>query len=271
MPRRPSISTRIASSPSGRRTALRAAPTRDTRRQARREPSATYGGLLTITSNAHVLRQRLEPSTRVDPHVRAPRGRARPGWPVRRRAHRRSTSVIHTVVPVERQLGGERQADRTRPGAEVGERTRAPARPRASSIATSATSSVSGRGISTRRSTARSSRRNAQRPSTYCSGSPRGSGRPCASRWATIRSVAGSSRTASNSSPSSAVATSHIQRASCRRSPAPRWSRPTARAPRAVPRSQSSDSASCRARSSAAAHPRRGRGRRRARRQGGRR
>ena len=42
----------------------------------------------------------------------------------------------------------------------------------ASAIAVSATSSVSGRGISTRESTARSSRRKPHRPSTYCNGSP---------------------------------------------------------------------------------------------------
>ena len=43
---------------------------------------------------------------------------------------------------------------------------------RASPIAVSATSSVSGRGISTRASTARSRRLKPQRPSTYCKGSP---------------------------------------------------------------------------------------------------
>ena len=48
------------------------------------------------------------------------------------------------------------------------------------------------------------------------SGSPLRYRASIASRWTTIRSVTGSSRTASNSSPSSPSATSHSHRASCR-------------------------------------------------------
>ena len=83
------------------------------------------------------------------------------------------------------QLARERERDRTRAGAEVGDRvvrrarrptgrsrpTRSPSRT-TSSIASCATTSVSGRGISTRGSTSRSSPQKLHAPSTYCSGSP---------------------------------------------------------------------------------------------------
>ena len=101
-----------------------------------------------------------------------------------------------------RPLGGDRQPDRTAARSEVGHRgpsvvrtAVAPVRRRRVREMTDAvelgqrcstTCSVSGRGISTRRSTSRSRVRKPQRPSTYCSGSPadrrssmrRRSGRP---------------------------------------------------------------------------------------------
>ena len=92
-------------------------------------------------------------------------------------------------------LHGDRQRDRARrrcpgrPHASVGSR---PPRASSSSRATSTTDSVSGRGISTRRSTIRSSRRNPQEPSTYCSGSPAARRATMSSKRATPRSVASS-------------------------------------------------------------------------------
>ena len=84
---------------------------------------------------------------------------------------------------------------------------------RAQATAISATSSVSGLGISTRRSTSRSSRRKLQCPNTYCSGSPTASRASIASRWATPRSPAGNASTSVNSSPNAPLASSHSQRA----------------------------------------------------------
>ena len=112
--------------------------------------------------------------------------------------------------------------------------TRGSGCPAASSRATSTTSSVSGRGISTRRSTSRSSRRKAQCPSTYWSGSPARRRATMASSRATARCVAGSSSPSTHSAPSRPLASWHSQRASPSspsssaargEEPAPRWSR----------------------------------------------
>ena len=120
-------------------------------------------------------------------------------------------------------LGRERQRDGARAGAEVDDATRPGRRARrAASSWRSAVDdpSVSGRGISTRRSTSRSSVRNAQRPSTYCSGSP-------ASRRATMRVERGDAPLGGRRRPRPAparrrrspLASSTIQRASLRRHP----------------------------------------------------
>ena len=86
---------------------------------------------------------------------------------------------------------------------------RAPSTALANSMATPATSSVSGRGISTRSSTKRSRCRNAHRPRTYCSGSPVRYRPTMASRCATMRSVTSSSRASSTRSTDTATSTSH--------------------------------------------------------------
>ncbi len=123
------------------------------------------------------------------------------------------TSVIHTVVPtVGSSYANARPiAPDPVPRSAI---TRVGPTSDAFSSAASATSSVSGRGIRTRRSTASVMRRNAHSPSTYCNGSPSRSRASIASRWLTMRTVAGSSRRARNSSPSTdPEATSHSHRA----------------------------------------------------------
>ena len=90
-------------------------------------------------------------------------GRARRGWPAPPRA-RRPTRRWPRPRRGRRQLGGERQRDRARAGAEVGDAQHAaPSRSRARwrSSARSTTCSVSGRGMSTRPVDHRSSVRNA--------------------------------------------------------------------------------------------------------------
>ena len=144
-------------------------------------------------------------------------------------ARRRDTSVAHTST---RRPAARRPATgRSRPtaGAEVDDARPAPAATGPASMATPATTSVSGRGISTRRSTIRSRRRNAQRPSTYCSGSPADRRATIASRWATARSVAGSSST-------------RVDSRRRRRSPPRTASGPAGRSPTAAGRSRPSSS-----------------------------
>ena len=130
------------------------------------------------------------------------------------------TSVIHTVVPTRGSSYASARPIAPDPVPRSAT-TRVGPTPDAFSSATSATSSVSGRGISTRRSTASVMRRNVHSPSTYCSGSPRRRRASIASRWLTMRTVAGSSRRARNSSPSADPdATSHSHRAWARSSTA---------------------------------------------------
>ena len=83
-----------------------------------------------------------------------------------------------------------------------------------SANANSATPSVSGRGINTRASTAKSSVRKPHRPSTYCRGSPPSRRSSIASKWATPRFKAGRSRTRANSPGSAPEASSTMHRAS---------------------------------------------------------
>ncbi len=122
-------------------------------------------------------------------------------------------------------LGHQRQGDGSRPGAQVDRqqgssasgstRLDAPARSRSSSSsAQPATSSVSGRGISTRRSTSRSRVRKPHTPTTYCSGSPARRRSTMASNHATARVVARSPRPRTYSAPSNPPARSTMRRAS---------------------------------------------------------
>src|SRR4051794_37344433 len=121
-------------------------------------------------------------------------------------------SVIHTVTP---SAGSSIASDRPiaplpvpRSAHRIGSSI-----DRARCRATSTTSSVSGRGISTRRSTIKSRCRKPHRPSTYCNGSPLPRRANIESRWATPRWLADSSSASRNSSASRPDATSHIQRA----------------------------------------------------------
>ena len=83
-----------------------------------------------------------------------------------------SASSASAIAPEPVPRSATRRASARRRPAEVGAAPGAARAARASSIATSHDLSVSGRGISTRRSTSRSSPRNDHEPSTYCSGSP---------------------------------------------------------------------------------------------------
>ena len=91
-----------------RRTAPRPAPSRgrtasrsgDRRRDVRRVATPPR------RSPRRSARQRRRTTALADPNVAPLAGRCRRGWPGRRRARRRDTSVIHTVGPVEREFGG---------------------------------------------------------------------------------------------------------------------------------------------------------------------
>ena len=158
--------------------------------------------------------QRVEPRAVGEAHRWPRHARCRRGWPGRRRARRPTASVSHTS---SRRRGPSSVASDSPiaplPVPRSAQRDRARQRDEPAAIAASATSSVSGRGISTRRSTIRSRWRNDQWPSTYCSGSPRASRASIASRWATTaRSPARRARrgTRRRRSP---LAFSHSQRA----------------------------------------------------------
>ena len=146
--------------------------------------SAMYGGFDTITrslprssgGNASV------PGPRVQPHARRRRSRCRRRWharrPTRRRSRRWPTPRRRAArVPAPSAIAPE-PVPRSATAYDVSAASHASCFPRraprrtASSIAVCATTSVSGRGTSTRRSTSRSSPRKSHRPSTYCSGSP---------------------------------------------------------------------------------------------------
>ena len=191
--RRPATITPMSSSPSApANNAVGRFPFGDRRRRRRASRSRCTAGSTRSRRRRH--RQAARRTTS--------RGATRTLRPARPRPARfaRATSsasalasVIHTVVPSS---GSSNASDRPiapRSGPEVGDRA-GRADGRASSIATPATSSVSGRGISTRWSIASSMWRKLHCPSTYCSGSPAANRASIASRWATIRSVGRSSR-----------------------------------------------------------------------------
>ena len=242
----PATTRRMASSPSAPANSARGSHSAtDASRSA--SPSATYGGLLTITSNR-------SPAGSASNHDRCRPGRC--GRPADPRQVR--TSDCERVVadvgdpdrrPLERQLGRQRQPDRARAGAEVGDRrggatprpARSPTRRRARSPAAGSAPGgrPPGRGGGSPPYRARTA---AARPLDSGRPSHRG-GRPSA------RSPARRDR-ATNSSPSSAVATSHSHRASWRAPNTSAGLRPEL-ADRDVPsRRQPSNSASWRARSS---------------------
>ena len=168
-----------------RRSPARPAARGATSAEARRtRDSATYGGFETTSRR----RPRRAPgsASNHEPRARRTRVAGRPGAGqvgardgegvvARRRCAHTSASgsslasaSANAPEPVPRSAI-EYVVCRPRP--RVGAPRRAPSRT-ASSIATCAVTSVSGRGISTRRSTSRSSPRNGQTPSTYWSGSP---------------------------------------------------------------------------------------------------
>ena len=194
------------------------------------EPTSTYGGL----RHDHVEPPRRPATLRTRSRGRCGRcgrrGRGRRGSPGRRRARRRLASVIQTVVPSS---GSSTASDSPIAPDPVPRSATVRVGPndRASSIADSGDQSRSPVGGSAP----------AGRPSARGGGSPTGRARTAAarrspsrasiaSRWATIRSVAGSSRLDANSSAVDARrATSHNHRAAHAIRRPSRSSPPTAR------------------------------------------
>ena len=179
-------------------------------------PSAMYGGLLTMTSTA----PRSEPSSapyQLPWAKRAPIA-ALPAPAAFARATSSASadaSVIHTVA-----WPGGSSSSTARPIAPdpvPRSTTVAPGpAPRTAAVTMSTTSSVSGRGMSTRASTIRSRRRKPHRPSTYCSGSPARRRRSIDSICLPARSGTHSPAAARSSAASKPPAVSQTQRASFR-------------------------------------------------------
>ncbi len=182
-----------------RRTAPPAAPTRAPTASTSGESSAMYGGLATARSS-------VVPAGRASNHDPTAMRTLRPRRPSPARLARATSmaSALGVGQPhgdaVERQLVGERQPDRSRPGAEVGDGQRArqraaPARwrrrrrPRSPAAGSAPGGRRRGRGGG-------SSSGRARRPAAR----RRGSARPSSSRWATIRGDAWSPSTPSSSS-----------------------------------------------------------------------
>ncbi len=190
-----------------------------------RLPVAHVGDQLVVLGHVgRVRHHQVEPSPQVGrecvepvalrPRGRWPRaGRSRPGWRGRRRGRRVRR---RSPRPPRRSPGARRRATgRWLPTRYRGRRSASGlGRPSSRARATSTTCSVSGRGIRTRRSTRRSSRRKLQCPSTYCSGSPVRRRATMASSRATARCVAPSSRPWSQLRPSRPEASWQSHRAS---------------------------------------------------------
>ena len=126
-----------------------------------------------VDAAAQLVGQRGEPVALDQPDHGGRAGRGRPGWRGRRRGRR---PTRRWPTPRRRASARRRPTGRWRPSRCRGRPATPPGRA-AASMASPATTSVSGRGISTRRSTKRSRVRKPHRPSTYCSGSPAGAPR----------------------------------------------------------------------------------------------
>ena len=124
------------------------------------------------------------------------------------------TSVNHTVVPTNGNSWANDNPIAPEP-VPMSTTTRLGCTARAASSATSATSSVSGRGMSTRASTNKSKWRNAQRPITYCNGSPARRRRTISCTYPPMRCDTTSPSALVNSAASKPAACSHKNRASC--------------------------------------------------------
>ncbi|CAB4703483.1 unannotated protein [freshwater metagenome] len=176
-------------------------------------PSAIYGGLLTITSTEP--RSSGGRASNHEPWEKRTFAAALPSPAALARATSSAspdTSVPHTSVPSMESSAAQARAIAPEP-VPRSTTTRRGVTARAASIANSASSSVSGRGMSTRGSTISSTVRNAHDPSTYCRGSPERLRATIASTRATVRSVTGSSRDVAHSKPSRPPASWQIQRA----------------------------------------------------------